>query len=520
MRTLRPFLMVMLLLVAFVAIALPFLGLILAHFRPVALIEPPATSFSRLFQLFGKTLALAGLVGAASCALGGWFAWLDARSQFAHRNLRRILLLVPMAIPSYVLASILRQTFAPKGIVGSVLGVSDAFTGFLAASLVLTISCTPYAWLLISSAIQSCPQSEELVARTLGSTPWKVFKDVTWPRVRGAFVYAFLLVALYVVSDFGAVAILDCDVLTWELYKQRNGRNVFWLGLLLTFAVAPLIFAVQSWKLPRGRDSGGDTSMRTYISLKTSQKTFSWLVLGGYLLLGVGLPGLVLLKWLWLGVSSASNFVNLFSSISSTFTYGLVGAVAVCSVALCLALLIRKMPNRRALLELLVFLPSSLPGVLIAVGLLQVLMSLPFLNQDSSLLGVQATILFLIGAYVIRFLTVAYAALKPGVDSLNDDAELVARTLGASKLRIWFDIHRHQLSGALGAGLSLSFLNIAKELPITLTLVPFNQKTLAYRIYDAQTEGDLPDVALACVALLALVLIMTALTNFWRPRYD
>ena len=91
-------------------------------FRPVALIEPPATSFSRL-KLFGKTLALAGLVDASSCALGGWFAWLDARSQFAHRNLRRILLLVPMAIPSYVLASILRQTFAPKGIVGSVLGV-------------------------------------------------------------------------------------------------------------------------------------------------------------------------------------------------------------------------------------------------------------------------------------------------------------------------------------------------------------------------------------------------------------
>ena len=156
-------------------------------------------------------------------------------------------------------------------------------------------------------------------------------------------------------------------------------------------------------------------------------------------------------------------------------------------------------------MDVLVYLPSSLPGILIAVGFLQLTVGLGRLSPElQSVVGfVESGSVVLLVAYAMRFLATGYAALRPGFNRLDPQKDIAARTLGASTWQRWRWIRLPSLAPSIAVAFALTFLSIAKELPITLTLAPLDQKTLAYHIFDAQAEGDLPDVGLASLCLIS-----------------
>jgi iron(III) transport system permease protein len=499
-------------------VLMPIVGLGLAHFQPLGLFESPKVGWSRLGLLFCKTIALAGTVSIFAVSMGTWLAVVNGRHRFFGRRVFGLLALAPLAIPSYVLAAILREAMAPRGALGNFLGRTDAFTGFWAAVLVLTIACAPYAYLLVSATLARCPVQEEQAARGLGAGDWDVFRFILLPRLRGPIMYSVLLITLYVVSDFGAVSVLDCDVLTWVLYAQRNSSSAFEVGFLLLFAVAPIIVGIRWLRSEETGEFGVDFMSLQRTNLGGVGSTVTYFCYSVLIGLGAIFPVGMLISWICEGLEQSVPFADVFNAISTTGGYALVGGLLTLVIATWVCWVISRTASHRAMLDVLVYLPSSLPGVLIAVGLLQLVLALKRSGFDW-ISGLESTGVVLLIAYAMRFLAQAYAALRPGFNRIDPQVEQAAKSLGADDWTIWRYVRIPSLAPSMAVAFALTFLSIGKELPITLTLVPLQQRTLAYHIFDAQAEGALPDVGLASLCLLGMILLMQVMTQYWRRAY-
>ncbi len=502
-------------------VLMPIVGLALAQFQPLGLFETPDVGMGRLVILFLKTVALAGVVSCLSCSIGTWLALVESRYRLIGRRLFGMMVIAPLAIPSYVLAAILREALAPRGVLGSLFGLSDAFTGFWAATIVLTIACTPYAYVLIGATLSRCPVQEEQAARGLGATDWEVFRLILLPRLRGAIMYSVLLITLYVVSDFGAVSVLDCDVLTWVLYTQRNSASVFEIGFLLLFAVTPLIIGIRWLRAEEVEEFALDFSAFNRAGLRVGAQLVTYLCYGIVIGLGALFPVAMLFGWIIEGLEHGVEFTTVTDAITTTGMYAVVGAILTVFLGVWVCWNIRSSRANRSVLDVLVYLPSSLPGVLIAVGLLQLILGVKRLGGTAGdfVSGLESAGIVLLVGYAMRFLAQAYAALRPGFNRLDPQVERAARSLGAGEWAVWRYVRIPSLAPSLAVAFALTFLSISKELPITLTLVPLEQRTLAYHIFDAQAEGALPDVGLASICLLTMILLMQALTEYWRRAY-
>ena len=163
--------------------------------------------------------------------------------------------------------------------------------------------------------------------------------------------------------------------------------------------------------------------------------------------------------------------------------------------------------------------PEALKEILlVAVGIFYVLLALRRADPSSSGASwLETSGAFLMFGYIMRFLSEGYAAIKPAVLRLDLRHEESAQTLGASPMRIFQSITLPALSPGLVAGYTLLFIAIAKELPITLMLTPLGEQTLAYRIFDAQQEGALPDAGLSALILMVLALsVQLLLSKGWK----
>jgi len=504
-------------------VLLPVVGLYLAYLTPNPLVPTPPLSMERVWPLFGRTLALSAVVSVSTLTLGTWLAWVEVRTDYRGRALFASLCVLPLATPSYLLAAIVREEMAPAGIFGRVLGLEGQFTGFWPAVLVLTLSCTPYVHLLVAAALRRCPLAEEEAARSLGARGWRLLQVVWLPRLRPTWAFALVLVGLYVMSDFGAVAVLNCEVLTWELYKVRGGRDAVVLGVGLMLAVIPLLVGIR---LLHGRTASEATvaSPRVFrrTPLRGTAVIFTWIVHCLFVGLAVLLPVTILVGWLFDGLSTQHEFAGLWAPALDTLVYAFVGSVVVLAAGFAPAWLVARSKARGIrLLEHGVYLVSALPGILVAVGIFRLVLglkrSVPIQwGDESAWTLLEAGGIFLIIAYVMRFVSQAYAALSPAIQRLDIRQEESARTLGARRWRRFWSITAPALAPGAFAAMTLLFLSIAKELPITLTLLPLGHRPLSYQVWTAQQEGSVPDVGAAGLILLVFALMLQVLLSRWR----
>ncbi|MEE2788908.1 MAG: ABC transporter permease subunit, partial [Myxococcota bacterium] len=147
--------------------SLPALGLWFVYQQPPGLLLPPPLDFGQLPALVAKTLGLAITVSIGALINGSWLAWTVSRHAFRGRRVVAALTVMTLATPSYLMAAIVRESFAPAGLLGAIFGLNGQFTGFWPAAVVLTIACTPYVYILMRAAFQECPPAEEEAARCL-----------------------------------------------------------------------------------------------------------------------------------------------------------------------------------------------------------------------------------------------------------------------------------------------------------------------------------------------------------------
>ncbi|MGB0590696.1 MAG: ABC transporter permease [Myxococcota bacterium] len=511
---------------AAVALAvLPILGLGLAWVAPPALFAPPPLSMERLLPLVLRTLALALVVATGSALIGTWIAWVGAMTTYRGRRWLVLASLLPLAVPSYVLATVTREVLAPEGAIGKLLGLQGAATGFWPAALVLTLACAPYVQLIVGATLARIPAAELEAARGLGASPWRRFQAVLLPRLRPAWALSSLIVILYVVADFGAVAILDCEVLTWELYKASGSRDAVVIAFATMACVIPLVAGVR---LLHGKTVDEVGALRAPLprrALSGKEHALTWSLHGVLIGWGALLPTVMLTAWVIGGIRHNVTFAPLAASAGWTALYATLGATVTVAIAMAPAWLSARGKGRMAAwVSHGVHLTSSLPGVLVGVGLLHLILALKRhapIGELGLWSGMEAAGVFLILAYAMRFLAMAHDALEPVLTRLDPRLSEAARGLGATSGRRLREVELPQILPGVRAAWILIFLAIAKELPLTLLLTPLGQHTLAYRLFDAQQEGSTPDVGLAGLMLLALAGVMFALVHLNpRGRHD
>ncbi len=465
----------------------------------------------RTLAVLARSVVLATVVTAASVAVAVPLAWLTTRTDLPGRRAWAVLAALPLVVPSYVGGLVLVSTFGPRGLLQDALaplGVErlPEIYGLPGAALALTLFSYPYVLLTVRGALRGMDPALEEASRSLGSGGWSTFFRVTLPQLRPAIVAGALLVALYSLSDFGAVSLLQFDSFSREIYTQY--RSAFdrtpaaILGLMLV-ALTGAILALEARTRGRARyhrSSAGSVRPRggTVVALGRWRSP-ALLFCGAVVLLALVVPVGVLVFWLARGLASGEPLRLLWgAAFDSVYVSALAAAVAALA-ALPVAILAVRFPGWVAgLVERLSYLGYALPGIVLAL-------SLVFFGANYAP-GLYGTLALLVFAYAVHFLPQAVGATRATLLQVSPSVEEAARGLGRGPTGVMATVTAPLASSGIIAGSALVFLTTMKELPATLLLAPLGFDTLATSIWTATSEAFF---ARAAAPALLLVLVST-----------
>ena len=468
---------------------------------------------TRTHEIFFNSASLAASVTLAAILIGVTLAWLTVRTDLPGRKAWAVLTSLPLVIPSYVGAFTLVSALGPRGLVQGwlePLGIErlPSIYGFTGALLAMTLFTYPYVLLSVRASLRGLDPSLEEAARGLGRRPFQVFREVTLPHLRPSILAGGLLVALYTLSDFGAVSMLRFDTFTRAIYLQYNAsfdRSVAAvLALLLViFTIAILVFEVRlRGKARYYRSSSGTVRPPTVIKLG-QWKWPALLFCIGITLLGLVVPLGVIGYWLvrgfFAGETLSLGLDIVFNSVVASGSAASVAAIA----AIPVAILAIRFPSRLSLwLERSTYIGYALPGIVIAL-------SLVFFGANYALFLYQ-TLAMLIFAYVVRFLPQAVGSTNASLLQVSPRLEEAARNLGRTPRQVLSSVTLPLIRPGLLTGIALVFLTAMKELPATLLLGPTGFNTMATRIWDFTEEAFF-----AKAAVPALLLVLVSAIAIW-----
>jgi iron(III) transport system permease protein len=473
-------------------------------------------------DLVVDTALLAAGVVAAALVVGVPFAWLVVRTDLPGRRAWALAASLPLVIPSFVAALALLGALAPRGLAQQALeplGVESLpeVTGYWGALLALTLSTYPYVFLLTASGLRSVDPSSEEAARGLGAGRLRVFFRVTLPTLRPSLAAASLLVALYVLSDFGAVSLMDYSTLTTAIYVRYESLlaldSAAILALVLVVLAVVVVLLASRLRM-RGaiyRATPGAGRSAQVVRLgrwRWPALAFCALVSGTFLVLPLGV-----LAWWSVTADPVTGRAGVAweAAINSAASAGAAAAIAAV-LALPAAVLAWRFPSvlSRAV-EWATLFPSALPGIAVALALV-------FLGSRAGGIVYQSLGL-LIAAYVLRFMPYALASTRASLDAVSPRLEEAARSLGRRPLGATTSVVLPLARSGILAGAALVFLSTVKELPATLLLRPIGFETLATEIWQGTAIGAYSEVAPSALLLIAIASPIVYLLS-WRNAWE
>ncbi|MET0897755.1 MAG: iron ABC transporter permease [Mycobacterium sp.] len=448
--------------------------------------------------LVGRSVLLVVVVTAACVVLGVGFAVLLSRTDLAYRRLLTIGLTLPLAMPSYLLAFLWVSLF-------------PTVSGFWGATLVLTLVSYPFVLFTTLAALARVDPAQEEVARSLGLGSIAVLFRVTLRQARAAIAAGALLVALYVLSDFGAVAAMRYEAFTWVIYgAYRSGFNPSRAAVLslvlLVFALALVLAERWARGLAAARVGSGTPRPAARARLGRWQPVA---VLPALVVITAGIivPSMVLVGWLIDGGFrwDADRWV---SALGSTVWLSTAAAVVCTVAALPLGVLAARYRTRTTrALESASYLAHGLPSIVVAISMVAVgvLLLRPIYQQEPLLML----------AYVVVFVPLAVGSIRAAIEAVPPRLDDVARSLGRSPLRAFLSVTARSAAPGIASAAALVLLTCMKELPVTLLLRPTGVDTLATRLWNHSSVSDYAAAAPYAAALLVFAAIPTALLGAW-----
>ena len=445
-------------------------------------------------RLLVRSLGLAAAVTAASAVIGTALAWLTVRCDLPGRRGWKVVAALPLAIPSYVGAFAYLATF-------------PSLTGFSGAWFTLTLLSYPYVFLPVAAALEGIDPSLEEAARALGDSRARAFRRVTFRQLRPAMATGSLLVALYVLSDFGAVSILRFDSFTrviYQSYRSSFDRTpAAILGcLLLVFTLVIVVAEGRTRGTARYHGLGAGARRPPEVVRLGRARWPMLLVPAGVAALALAVPATTLFNWAAEGAQSQVGLDRLWRATRGSLVAASLGALATAVAALPVAVLAARYRTRlAATLERSAYVGHALPGIVIALSL--VFFSIRYLSSLYQRLPV------LVFAYLVLFLPLAVSAAYASAVQAPPVLEEVARSLGRRPLAAFGTVTFPLLAPGAAAGAALVFLTAMKELPATLLLAPTGFYTLATRVWASAQVGSYGEAALPAAVLVAVAAVPT-----------
>ena len=474
-----------------------------------------------------NTIGLLVIVATATALLGTGLGWLVAGHEFTGRNFFSWALLLPLAVPGYVLAVVFAGALdfagplqtALRAVFGDGLKL-PAIRSLGGAALVLTLTLYPYVYMLARVAFETAGARTLEAAQSLGLDRRAAFRRLLLPMARPAIAAGVALACMETLADFGVVSALNVDTYTTSIYRAWYG--MYSVAVALQMAAVLGLFAIAGvWLERRLRGNRGFATNRASSDvlsrqeLKGAPAVAALLAATSVLALAFVLPMLQLLEWALKHADTDLDARYWGFAARSVMLAGS-GAVVVVTAALILE-------SRRWLHALgrLANVGYAIPGTVLAVGLFAPIAALNGWLQDwldagwgaqAPQLFLQGTLLTMLVAYLARFLAVGSGPVESGLARIHRNLDEAAENLGVRGLARLRRVHLPLLRNSLVAASVLVFVDLMKELPITLMTRPFGFETLAVRVFEMASEGEweraaLPSVLIVLTGIVPVVLL-------------
>ncbi|GBF86222.1 iron(III) ABC transporter permease protein FutB [Aphanothece sacrum FPU3] len=465
-------------------------------------------------------------VGLGVVIIGVGTAWLVTMCRFWGSRWFDWLLLLPLSAPAYLLAytytnmldyygpvqGLLRQLFGWNSIQDYWFPDIRSLWGAIA---MLTLVLYPYVYLLARMAFLEQSLCTLEASRSLGCSPWRSFYQVALPLARPAIVAGSALALMETLNDFGTVQYFGVNTFTTGIYTT-------WFGLGERVAAAQLaaflmlfilvLIGLELWSRRQAKYYQTSSSLLHLprYQLTSWRGILAWLCcffpfFGGFLA-----PAIYLFHLL---ISNASEaFANNFWQLASnSLILAIISAIAGLLLSLIMAYGQRLQPDFMMGLGVrFAAIGYAIPGSVIAVGVLIPLGQLDniinhgmenLFNIKTGLL-ISGTVIALIYAYLVRFLSVAFGAIDSSLNKIKPNLDDAARSLGYTPTKTLIKIHTPLMSGGMLTAIMLVFVDVMKELPATLVIRPFNFDTLAIRVYQYASDERLIEAAAPALAIV------------------
>ncbi|PCI42467.1 MAG: iron ABC transporter permease [Rhodospirillaceae bacterium] len=517
-------------------VALPILWVISLAFAPSGDIWTHLLE-TILGQLVGTTLLLMTGVGIGTFVIGTATAWIVTMCRFPGQKIFQWALLIPMAVPAYVIAYVYTDLFEYAGPVQGVIRDLGGYTlrreywfpeirSLGGAISMMTLVLYPYVYLLARTAFLGQSLSVLEASRTLGHGPWKSFFKVALPLARPAIAVGVSLVMMETLNDFGTVdffAVATFTTAIFDVWLNMNspaGASQL-ASVLLTFVI--VLVALERFQRRQQKFHQTSTTSKPIVGFQLSPlaATGAFAVCALPVLLGFVLPAVIL------GNYALSFYQETLEAAYWSFTANsllLSAFAAVITIVLGIFLAYSLRLGRARWLNIVTRLAAlgyAIPGAILAIG---ILMFLGFLDNTingvtKSLFGFSSglifsgTVLAVTFAYVVRFLSLSFGAAESGLAKITPSMDGAARTLGAGPAATLRRVHLPMLKSSIMTAALLVFVDCMKELPMTTILRPFDFETLATFVHQYASDELLPEASLAALTIVGTGIIPVILLS-------
>lgn len=480
----------------------------------------------------GDTLLLLSGVALLTASMGMITAWLITAHDFPARRILSWLLVLPLAIPTYIAAYIAVELFEPLGPVQSAFRYLTGFhsprdywfpavRSLPAATLIFSLVLYPYVYLSTRAMLMTQSASPLDAARILGASPARTVSSIALPLARPAIAAGMTLALLETLNDIGASEYLGVRTLALSIYTTWLNRHSLpgaaQIACVLLVCVALILFMEI---YVRGmRAYGNSARASSHLKPRKLHGWKAWLAMlacAAPVIFGFAVPAGFLAHRALHTLMRDGIPDGLLQQLTSTLLYAAGATLLIVAAGLIVALAARRM--RSSLLRLAAQTASigyAVPGTVLALGLLwplatldQWLNTLRGANTFQFFIGTGAAVII---AMTIRFLSIGIAGIGNGLARIPRSVEESARMLGAREAEVFSRIQWPLIKPALGAAALMAFIDTAKELPATLLLRPLGVETLSTALYEHAARGQFEDGTVQAL-LIVLIGVAAALT--------